>query len=138
MKFLCERKLKLHNKGYKCRGLLLFYGDNRSDLWCLYVQVWKNDTYVRSAQVHGGAIFSAAVQGKWLFTGGWDKTINIQVFFFQKCSVLMIFASEIGLTDDRNNVSATTTVLLKPIFFFESVSLSDVIRNCLVLKMNIT
>ncbi|KAK4742172.1 hypothetical protein SAY87_000173 [Trapa incisa] len=42
------------------------------------VKVWKNEVLIKSVQSHKGAIFSVSLNGKWLFTGGWDKTINVQ------------------------------------------------------------
>lgn len=34
---------------------------------------------MKSMQLHKGAIFATGMEGKWLFTGGWDKTVNVQV-----------------------------------------------------------
>lgn len=34
--------------------------------------------FMRSMQVHKGAIFATFMEGEWLFTGGWDKIVNIQ------------------------------------------------------------
>lgn len=45
----------------------------------LFIQVWRNDMFMKSMQMHKGAVFAIAKEGKWLFTGGWDKTVNIQV-----------------------------------------------------------
>lgn len=42
------------------------------------VKVWRNDVFMRSMQVHKGAIFATFMEGEWLFTGGWDKIVNIQ------------------------------------------------------------
>ncbi|CAA7047832.1 unnamed protein product [Microthlaspi erraticum] len=42
------------------------------------IQIWRDDTLMKSMQVQSGAILSVAVNGKWLFTGGWDKTVNVQ------------------------------------------------------------
>ncbi|KAI6690970.1 hypothetical protein NL676_027798 [Syzygium grande] len=42
------------------------------------IKVWKNDVYIKSAKVHNSAIFAVSLEGKWLITGGREKTINIQ------------------------------------------------------------
>ncbi|CAN8292018.1 unnamed protein product [Cochlearia groenlandica] len=42
------------------------------------IQIWRDDTLMKSMKIQGGAIHGTAVNGKWLFTGGWDKTINVQ------------------------------------------------------------
>lgn len=42
-----------------------------------YVTMWYNDVLVKSSQVHNGVIFSITKSGKWLFTGGWDKTVSV-------------------------------------------------------------
>ncbi|KAF5749061.1 hypothetical protein HS088_TW04G01022 [Tripterygium wilfordii] len=42
------------------------------------IKVWRNDVFMKSTQIHNGAIFAVRMEGKWLFTGGWDKTINVQ------------------------------------------------------------
>jgi hypothetical protein len=38
-------------------------------------------------KIQNGAILSIAVNGKWLFTGGWDKTINVQELSGDEISV---------------------------------------------------
>ncbi|CAI0607487.1 unnamed protein product [Linum tenue] len=43
-----------------------------------HLKVWRNDQFMKSAQIHSGAIFSSSMGGGWLFTGGWDKTVNVQ------------------------------------------------------------
>lgn len=43
------------------------------------MQIWHNDVLVKSSQLHNGAVFSISKSGKWLFTGGWDKTISMLV-----------------------------------------------------------
>ncbi|PON91546.1 Guanine nucleotide-binding protein, beta subunit [Trema orientale] len=42
------------------------------------IKVWRNEVFMKSMQLHQGAIFATGMEGKWLFTGGWDKTLNIQ------------------------------------------------------------
>ncbi|XP_034200816.1 protein translocase subunit SECA2, chloroplastic isoform X4 [Prunus dulcis] len=42
------------------------------------VKVWRNDVFMKSIKMHNGAVFASGMEGKWLFTGGWDKTVNIQ------------------------------------------------------------
>lgn len=44
-----------------------------------FLQVWRNDVFMKTTQPHNGAIFAISMEGKWLFTGGWDKTVNVQV-----------------------------------------------------------
>lgn len=41
------------------------------------MKIWFDDILVKSAQEHDGAIFSACKE-KWIFTGGWDKTIKVK------------------------------------------------------------
>ncbi|GER37718.1 protein translocase subunit SecA [Striga asiatica] len=42
------------------------------------VKIWHNDVLLKSTQTHKGAVFSVGKNGKWLFSGGWDKSINVQ------------------------------------------------------------
>ncbi|XP_027148372.1 uncharacterized protein LOC113748960 [Coffea eugenioides] len=42
-----------------------------------YVMMWYNDVLVKSSQVQNGVLFSINKSGKWLFTGGWDKTVSV-------------------------------------------------------------
>lgn len=35
--------------------------------------------FMSSKTLHNGAIFAMSMQGKCLYTGGWDKNVNIQV-----------------------------------------------------------
>ncbi|KAJ0024644.1 hypothetical protein Pint_08107 [Pistacia integerrima] len=42
------------------------------------LQVWSNDVLMKSMQTHNGSILSICMEGKWLFTGGWDKTVSVQ------------------------------------------------------------
>ncbi|WZY98524.1 hypothetical protein YC2023_070853 [Brassica napus] len=42
------------------------------------IQIWRDDTSMKSMQIQSSAILSVALNGKWLFTGGWDRTVNIQ------------------------------------------------------------
>ncbi|CAM8936315.1 unnamed protein product [Rhodiola kirilowii] len=42
------------------------------------IKVWKNDVFKSSLHVHKGAVFAVSLDGKWLFSGGWDKTVHIQ------------------------------------------------------------
>ncbi|CAH8354565.1 unnamed protein product [Eruca vesicaria subsp. sativa] len=42
------------------------------------IQIWRDDTSMKSMQIQSSAILSVALNGKWLFTGGWDKTVNVQ------------------------------------------------------------
>jgi hypothetical protein len=34
---------------------------------------------MKSTQLHSGSIFTTGLEGKWLFTGGWDKIVKVQV-----------------------------------------------------------
>lgn len=58
-------------------------------------QVWKNDVLVKSEKLQNGAVYAVKLSGKWLYSGGWDKIINIQVCLF----ALLIYISEKGLAD---------------------------------------
>ncbi|RDX64969.1 Protein translocase subunit SECA2, chloroplastic, partial [Mucuna pruriens] len=42
------------------------------------IKVWRNDVFMNSKTLHNGAIFAMSMQGKCLYTGGWDKNVNIQ------------------------------------------------------------
>ncbi|XP_031281644.1 uncharacterized protein LOC116140160 [Pistacia vera] len=42
------------------------------------IKVWSNDVLMKSMQTHNGSILSICMEGKWLFTGGWDKTVSVQ------------------------------------------------------------
>ncbi|WVZ98695.1 hypothetical protein U9M48_044095 [Paspalum notatum var. saurae] len=50
--------------------------DKTINVWSL--QIWKNDVLVKSEKLQNGAIYAVKLSGKWLYTGGWDKVINIQ------------------------------------------------------------
>lgn len=43
------------------------------------IKIWYDDVLLNSREVHNGAVISMCKEGKWLFTGGWDSTINIQM-----------------------------------------------------------
>ncbi|KFK44267.1 hypothetical protein AALP_AA1G236000 [Arabis alpina] len=51
------------------------------------IQIWKDDTLMKSMQIQSSAILSVAVNGKWLFAGGWDKTVNVQEISGDEISV---------------------------------------------------
>ncbi|KAL1181955.1 hypothetical protein V6Z11_A02G085600 [Gossypium hirsutum] len=42
------------------------------------VKIWRHDVLRKSMQIHNGAIFTVSLDGKWLFTGSWDRTIKAQ------------------------------------------------------------
>ncbi|XP_062021330.1 uncharacterized protein LOC133737868 [Rosa rugosa] len=42
------------------------------------LKVWRNDVFMKSIKMHNGAVFATGLDGKWLFTGGLDKTVNVQ------------------------------------------------------------
>jgi len=42
------------------------------------IKVWRNDVLMKSTQLHSGSIFTTGLEGKWLFTGGWDKIVKVQ------------------------------------------------------------
>ncbi|CAA3023513.1 translocase subunit SECA2, chloroplastic isoform X2 [Olea europaea subsp. europaea] len=42
------------------------------------IKMWHNDLLVKSLQTHNGAVFAVSKKGRWLFTGGWDRTIDVQ------------------------------------------------------------
>ncbi|XP_027339248.1 protein translocase subunit SECA2, chloroplastic isoform X2 [Abrus precatorius] len=42
------------------------------------IKVWRNDVFMNSKTLHNGAIFALSMQGNCLYTGGWDKNVNIQ------------------------------------------------------------
>ncbi|RLN31134.1 uncharacterized protein C2845_PM05G37550 [Panicum miliaceum] len=43
-----------------------------------YFKIWKNDVLVKSEKLQNGAIYAVKLSGKWFYSGGWDKVINIQ------------------------------------------------------------
>ncbi|XP_058786919.1 uncharacterized protein LOC131661399 isoform X2 [Vicia villosa] len=58
---------------------------NRNFLVAAYdngcIKVWRNDVFMTSKTLHSGAIFAMSMQGKCLYTGGWDTNVNIQGFY---------------------------------------------------------
>ncbi|KAH6800020.1 hypothetical protein C2S52_000484 [Perilla frutescens var. hirtella] len=52
---------------------MLFTGHDNGN-----IKIWHNDVLLKSARTHEGAVFSVTKNGKWLFSGGWDKTISVQ------------------------------------------------------------
>ncbi|CAN6355124.1 unnamed protein product [Urochloa humidicola] len=43
-----------------------------------YFKIWKNDVLIKSEKLQNGAIYAIKLSGKWFYTAGWDKVINIQ------------------------------------------------------------
>uniref|UniRef100_A0A0D9WGP3 RING-type domain-containing protein n=1 Tax=Leersia perrieri TaxID=77586 RepID=A0A0D9WGP3_9ORYZ len=43
-----------------------------------FLKIWKDDVLVKSEKLHNGAIYAAKLNGKRLYTGGWDKVVYIQ------------------------------------------------------------
>ncbi|XVF39271.1 hypothetical protein PTKIN_Ptkin01aG0021500 [Pterospermum kingtungense] len=42
------------------------------------IKIWRDDVFRKSIQVHNGAILAISLEGKWVFTGSWDRTIKAQ------------------------------------------------------------
>nr|XP_048332569.1 protein translocase subunit SECA2, chloroplastic isoform X3 [Ziziphus jujuba var. spinosa] len=42
------------------------------------IKVWRNEMFMKSIHMHDGAVFAIGKEGKWLFTGGRDKTVSVQ------------------------------------------------------------
>ena len=42
-------------------------------------QIWKDDVLVKSEKLQNASIYAVKLNGKWLYTGGLNKAINIQV-----------------------------------------------------------
>ncbi|KAJ0972075.1 hypothetical protein J5N97_020034 [Dioscorea zingiberensis] len=42
------------------------------------IKIWRNDTLVKTLQIQNGSLFALDMDTKWLFTGGWNKIIDIQ------------------------------------------------------------
>ncbi|CAA6667706.1 unnamed protein product [Spirodela intermedia] len=42
------------------------------------IKTWRDGRLLKSAQVLDGAIFSVDVDGRWVFAGGWDRTVQVQ------------------------------------------------------------
>lgn len=46
--------------------------------------------FMKSIKMHNGAVFATGLYEKWLFTGGLDKTVNVQVKYgFASVPVLL-------------------------------------------------
>ncbi|TVU19442.1 hypothetical protein EJB05_35592, partial [Eragrostis curvula] len=52
-----------------------------------YLKVWKNDVLIKSDKLQNGAVYAVRLSGQWLYTGGWDKVINIQELLEDKSEV---------------------------------------------------
>ncbi|XP_071737798.1 uncharacterized protein [Rutidosis leptorrhynchoides] len=42
------------------------------------IKVWNKDVFLNSISPHSSSIFSICMEGPWLFSGGWNKTIVVQ------------------------------------------------------------
>ncbi|KAG8068636.1 hypothetical protein GUJ93_ZPchr0005g15617 [Zizania palustris] len=42
------------------------------------LKIWKDEVLVKSLKLQNGAVYATKLNGKCLFSGGWDKIINIQ------------------------------------------------------------
>ncbi|KAL1533582.1 hypothetical protein AAHA92_33447 [Salvia divinorum] len=42
------------------------------------IKIWHDDVLVKSTRRHEGSVFSVTTNGECLFSGGWDKKINVQ------------------------------------------------------------
>lgn len=42
------------------------------------LKIWKDDVIVKSEKLQNGSIYAVKLNGKWLYTGGMSKAINIQ------------------------------------------------------------
>lgn len=42
------------------------------------VKLWKNDVLLKPIETQGGAIFALGIKEKWLFMGGWDRTLDVK------------------------------------------------------------
>lgn len=42
------------------------------------IKIWYDNELLSSREVHNGAVISLCKMGKWLFSGGWDMTMNVQ------------------------------------------------------------
>ncbi|KAJ6762211.1 hypothetical protein OIU74_024826 [Salix koriyanagi] len=62
------------------------------------IKVWRDDVFKKSTQCHGGAILACVMEGKWLFTGGWDKIVNVQELFGDEFQESFSLVMEIGLS----------------------------------------
>lgn len=55
---------------------------------------------MKSTKLHNGAIFTAGVDGKWLFTGGWDKSVKVQVRIKENPDATKILQNELSNVAD--------------------------------------
>ncbi|WCJ44418.1 zinc ion binding [Euphorbia peplus] len=42
------------------------------------IKIWRNDVFMKSIEEHKGAVFAIGMEGRRLFTGGWDKRVSVQ------------------------------------------------------------
>ncbi|ONK73137.1 uncharacterized protein A4U43_C04F27630 [Asparagus officinalis] len=42
------------------------------------IKIWKDDAFVRSVQIQDGPVLAVHMNMQWLFTGGWNRSINVQ------------------------------------------------------------
>lgn len=64
-------------------------------------QVWKKDVALKPISAHMSSIFSVCMEGEWLFSGGWNKTVVVQ-----KLSVDDDDVTEIGSISGDSVVTA--------------------------------
>ncbi|XP_006655338.1 uncharacterized protein LOC102722018 [Oryza brachyantha] len=54
-----------------------------------FLKIWKDDVLVKSQKLQNGAIYAAKLNGKRIYSGGWDKVINIQELLEDESEVEM-------------------------------------------------
>ncbi|KAL2933869.1 Myosin heavy chain kinase A [Bienertia sinuspersici] len=42
------------------------------------IKIWMNDVFKTSTKILDGAIFALAMEGKWIYFGGWDRSVKVQ------------------------------------------------------------
>lgn len=44
-----------------------------------FLQIWRDNLLIKSTAAQEGAVFSVFMKAMLIFTGGWSKTVTIQV-----------------------------------------------------------
>lgn len=63
---------------------------------------------IKTKQSHKGAIFAVGMEGKWLFTGGWDKVVNVQELIGDDSDEFQLDTMDLGSI----SCNSVTTALL--------------------------
>uniref|UniRef100_R7VZA3 Myosin heavy chain kinase B n=1 Tax=Aegilops tauschii TaxID=37682 RepID=R7VZA3_AEGTA len=56
----------------------LYTGSRDKSIKAWSLEIWKDDVLVKSEKLQNASIYAVKLNGKWLYTGGMNKAINIQ------------------------------------------------------------